>query len=147
MPGRFSDSKDSPEPKFPPNFFSRPSHHRSNFFSKVPFGSFLKTYDMFRFFDMSRVSFGKTHFLYICSRVECSSKLELSQWKILLVNQIFHAFPQGWNTFLKSKILLVNYIKFVKNYLISPKPQKETVFFRVVNLAAYFLKPFLKFFR
>ena len=88
-PGRFLASQVSSEPKFSSNFFSRPSNHRSKIFPKLPLVSFLKTSDMLCFFDMSRVSFGKTQLDYIYPRVEWSSKRELSQWKILLVNQIF----------------------------------------------------------
>ena len=58
-----------------------------------------------------------------------------------MVNQIFHAFSQGWNTFLKLKILSVNYIKFVKNHLISPK---RDYFFWCCQFGSVFLKIILK---
>ena len=71
--GRFSASKDSSEPKFPPNFFSRPSHHRSKIFPKVILVSFWKTSDMLCF---------------------------LTCPVFLLVKHNFYTFTQGWNDLL-----------------------------------------------
>ena len=64
-----------------------------------------------------------------------------------MVNQIFHAFSQGWNTFLKLKILSVNYTKFVKNHIISSKrafSSKRDCFFSCCQFGSVFFKIILK---
>ena len=98
-PGGFPEFKTSARTFFRLQRLPRTKISSQLFFTAEPspFENFSKGWDLVLlenirhvvFFEKARVSFGKTQLDYIYPRVEWSFKRELSQWKILLVNQIF----------------------------------------------------------